>query len=165
MTRRNSDDRPLDQSVMPTVRQHRWRSRWLLALGAVTCAILLFMLLSKDRVLRLSSGFVEDRYFFAGVHIGSVDRESALGSIQVVVSANAPTGEVIVIPKSYLVRFGPSPSTYGGRLVTQCKTVGEILQVRDADRAEIERVWRAIATRGGAGACIDDLIRDLLSKP
>lgn len=165
--RNNSTDSDHQTPLGPTAStdsRNRTR-RWLfITVVAATCALLLFALLEKERALRLADGVVEDRYFLAGMRIVSSDRESALGLLRVDRSDSTPAGELLVVPRRHLLTTGPTPSTFGGRFVTQCKTIGEILKTQNADADEIQHVWRMIAVRGAARADVDDVIQDLLSR-
>lgn len=167
MTKKMKTSDGRSNSDCPTsIGRPRWWSRVLLvAVVIVGFAIAAYTLISKDSVLRLSDGVVEDRYFFAGVRAGSRDRESVMAPLRVSRTTNNPSGEVVVMPRAHLLKSGPSPSTYGGRLVTQCKTVRDLLVMHNPGDSEIENTWRLIAVRAAAGQSIDDIIDGLSTRP
>ncbi len=139
--------------------------RWSLAIVAVFFVVgFVCVVLRKDCVMQLADGHIEER-LFAGLRIRSVDRGSVLGNLRVGFLTKPPSGEVVIADKTCLLDFGPSPSTYGGRLVTQCKTIGRILETNAADASDVERTWRAVAARAAVRGPVDDLIDDLLRKP
>jgi hypothetical protein len=164
-TIKTSDSRSKSDCPISIGRSRWWPRVLLVAVVIVGFAIVSYMLVSTDRVLRLSDGVIEDRFFFAAAHVGSRDRESVMAPLRVSRTGNAPNGKVVVIPRAHLLKSRPSPSTYGGRLATQCKTVRDLLVIRNSGDSEIENTWRLIAIRAAAGQSIDNIVDSLAARP
>lgn len=166
MTRKSRES---DRHSEGRCKEGKWGSRGrvaiLVTLAVIGVLILVCSLLTTERVLRLSDGFIEDRLFFAGIFVSSSERHSVVAPFRLDQSKLFGSKVVTMSGRVQLLRTHKTPSTYGGRLAAQCHTAFGLLEVHEASDSEAEIVWRRIAERALDRQPVDDIIDSLVRRP
>jgi hypothetical protein len=163
------ESRESDRHLEGDCKTGQWGSRGRVAILATLAVIGILILgcslLTTERVLRLSDGFIEDRLFFAGIFVGSSERQSVVAPFRLDQSKLFGGKVVSMSGRVQWLRTHKTPSTYGGRLAVQCYTAFGLLEVHEASDSEAEVVWRRIAERALGRQPVDDIVDSLVRRP